>query len=85
MLLTLTPPLSSVSLTILSVHGDARLVWRKISRKFEPTTEASKTRLRKEFAKYELDDVTINTEEWITNIELLRGDLQKIEAHIENS
>ena len=35
-------------------YGDARIAWTKISRKFEPTTGASKTRLGKKFNKCEL-------------------------------
>ena len=50
-----------------------------------PTTEESKTRLHKKFAKYELDDVTRNSEEWISEIEILRGDLQNLNIHIEDS
>ena len=40
---------------------------------------ASKTRLRNKFAKCELDDVTWDSEEWITEQELLRGHLQNWE------
>ena len=66
-------------------YGDARLAWTILSRKFEPTTGASKTRLRKKFSKYELYEVTRNPEEWITKLELLRGYLQKLDVHIDES
>ena len=36
-------------------YGEARQEWMKLLRKFEPTTEASKKRLHKKFARYELD------------------------------
>ena len=39
-------------------YGYTRLAWTKLSRKLEPTTGYSNTRLRKKFAKCELDDVT---------------------------
>ena len=58
-------------------YGDARLAWTKHSRKFEPTTGDSNTGLCKKFTKCKLDDVTRNPEEWITELELIRGDLQK--------
>ena len=57
----------------------------KLSRKIEPTTGASKTRLRKKFSKYELYGVTINPKEWITELEIFRGDLQKLNVHIDDS
>ena len=60
-------------------------MWKKVSRKFEPNTEASKTRLRKKFAKFKLYDITRNPEEWVTELDLLRGDLQKLYVHIDNS
>ena len=41
-------------------------------------TGASKTRLNKKFAKIELDDVTRDPEDCITELELLRGDLRKL-------
>ena len=40
----------------------ARLAWTKFTRKFEPTTGDSKTRLCKKFSKCKLDDVTRNPE-----------------------
>ena len=60
-------------------------MWTKLSRKFDPTTGTSRTRLHKKFAKCKIDDITINLEEWITELELLRGDLQKLDVHIDNS
>ena len=41
-------------------------------------TGDSKTRLRKKFAKYELYDVKSDPEDQINELELLRGDLQKL-------
>ena len=56
----------------------------KDSRKFERTTRDSKTRLLNKFAKCKINDVTRNLEEWITEIELRIGDLQKLDVHIVN-
>ena len=44
----------------------------------------SKTRLRKTFAKSELYDVTRDPEDWITELELLRGDLRKLVVIIDD-
>ena len=66
-------------------YGDAIIAWIKLSRKIEPNTVASKTRLRNKSAKYELDNITRNTKEWITELELLMGDLQKLDVHIDDS
>ena len=41
--------------------------------------------LRKYFSKWKIDDVTRNTEEWITDIKLLRGYLQKLYVQIDDS
>ena len=57
----------------------------KLSRKIEPTTGDSKTRLHKKFAKYKLDNVTRNPKEWIIELELPRGNLQKLDADIDDS
>ena len=45
---------------------------------------ASKTRIQKEFAKSELYDATREPEDWITELELLRGDLRKLRVIIDD-
>ena len=55
-----------------------------LSRKLDPNTEALKKILRKKFSKYELDGIKINPEKWITKLELLKGDIQKLYVHIDN-
>ena len=66
-------------------YGDARQEWMKLLRKFEATTGASKTRLRKKFDNCKIYDVNRNPEEWITDIKLLRGDLQKHDVKSDHS
>ena len=56
-------------------YGSTRQVLIKISRKFDPITGNSKTRPGKKFAKCKLYDVKRNPEEWITKLELIRGDI----------
>ena len=70
--------------TLSNKCREARQEWMKISRKFQPTTGASKTRLRKKFSRCELDNVTRNPEECITELELLRGDEQTLYVHLDN-
>ena len=52
----------------------------KILRNFDPTTGASKTRLCKSFAKFELVNVKINSKYWITEIKIVRGNAPKLNA-----
>ena len=66
-------------------YGDTTLAWTTLSINFESITGASITRITKKFAKYELDDVTINPEEWITELKLHRRELQKLDVHIDDS
>ena len=56
----------------------------KISRNFESTTGASKTRLHKKFGKCKLDEVTRNPEEWIIEIELIRLYLKNTNVHLDD-
>ena len=56
-------------------YGDTRLVRTKLSREFDPTTEASNTILGNKFAECKIYDVIRNPKEWITELELLRIDL----------
>ena len=59
-------------------------VWGKYNNKFNPMRGASKTILRKKFAKCELYDVTRDPEDQITELELLRGDLRKLGVIIDD-
>ena len=47
-------------------------------------TVSSNTRLQNKFAKCELDDVTRDPEEWITDLELFRGYLLKLGVIIDD-
>ena len=57
----------------------------KFLRKFETTTGDFKTIICKKFAKCEIDGVTRNPDEWIIELELVRGDLRKMDVHIDDS
>ena len=69
----------------INKHRDARQTQIKLSRKFHPTKGAFKTKLWKKVARYKLDGVQINAEEWINKIKLLREDIQKLDVHIDIS
>ena len=47
-------------------------------KKIDPTTEASKIRLSNKFAKNDLNYVTRYPEDWVSDLELLIGDLRKL-------
>ena len=55
-------------------YRDTRLAWTNISRKIDPATGVSKTRLHNKFSKYKLHNVTRNPKECINELELLIGD-----------
>ena len=54
-------------------YRDTRQARMKLSRKFKPTTGASKTRLHRKFDKYKLYNVTRDPDECITDLEPLIG------------
>ena len=60
-------------------------MWVKLSKKYEPTKGASKTRLDKKFAKWKLDGVTRDSKDWNNKLKLLRLDLRKSNVHIDNT
>ena len=57
----------------------------EFSRKFEQTTGYFKTILHNKFSKCKPEDIKKNYEEWITEHNILRGDLQKCNVNIDNS
>ena len=60
-------------------NGCALRKWENFNKKFQPMTGVSKTIIQKKFAKCDLDDVTWDPEDWITELELLRGNLKNWE------
>ena len=56
----------------------------KLLGKFDPTTGASRTRPRKKLSKCDLDEVKIDPKEWITKLKLIRGELWKLNLHIDD-
>ena len=54
------------------------------NKKFQPIPGAFKTRVSMKCAKSELDDVTGDPEEWITELETLKGYLIKLGVPIDD-
>ena len=66
-------------------YGAARLVLKKLSKKIEANTEASKTKLCKNIAKCKVDNVTRNLKEQINKLELIIVNLREIDVHMDDS
>ena len=52
--------------------GDARLAWKNLYAKFEPTTGAEKVRLKTEFQLMRMEEATDDPDPWITKLEITR-------------
>ena len=52
--------------------GDARLAWKNLFKKYEPSTGAMKVELKLQFQQSTLSDVNEDPNEWITKLELIR-------------
>ena len=76
--------ISEESNTKGNTYWDASQSRMKLLGKFKPTTGDSKKILGKKFDKCKIYYVTRKHNEWITKIELLRGDLQKLDIQIDN-
>ena len=57
---------------------------RGLSSKFEPITGVFKKILQKKPSKIGLDYETRNPKDWMTKLELLRGDIQNLNIDIYN-
>ena len=66
-------------------YGDARKAWVELSRKFDPAIMASKKILCNKSKKGGIDNITREPKECITQLELLRRYLQKMNVHINNT
>jgi len=64
--------------------GDARMAWKNLAEKFEPSTGASKIQLKQEFNQSKLSNVETDPEEWITQLELKRRRLKTLGVDISD-
>ncbi|MFM8622588.1 MAG: hypothetical protein ACKOB3_04330, partial [Holophagaceae bacterium] len=62
--------------------GDARVAWKSLREKFEPTTGAAKVQAKKDFHQLKLSSVTEDPDDWITQLELLRRRLKTLGTDI---
>ena len=67
-----------------SPNGINLHAWERLNKKFQPITGASKTKLSKKFEKNELDGVTRDPEDCITDLEWLIWDLQKLGVIVDD-
>ena len=58
--------------------GNAKLAWDRLVNKYAPQTAPSYITLKKEFANSKLADSTENPDEWITDLECLRTEMNKV-------
>jgi hypothetical protein len=63
--------------------GDARLAWKNLRDKFEPSTGAAKVQLKQEFHQLKLSSVEEDPDTWITQLELKRRRLKTLGSEIE--
>ena len=63
--------------------GDARLAWKNLQEKFEPSTGAAKVQLKQEFHQLKLSSVDEDPDAWITQLELKRRRLKTLGAAID--
>lgn len=66
------------------LDGDARLAWKNLQAKFEPSTGAAKVQLKQEFHQLKLTSVDEDPDAWITQLELKRRRLKTLGAVIED-
>ena len=52
--------------------GDARMAWKMLSEKFEPSSGALKDQLKLEFQQSKLNNVTEDPDPWMNRLELMR-------------
>ena len=58
--------------------GNCRLAWERLTNKYAPQTAPSYISLKKNFANSKLHDSFSNPDEWITNLECLRTEMNKV-------
>ena len=65
-------------------EGDARLAWKNLQDRFEPSTGAAKVQLKQEFHQLKLGSVDEDPDIWITELELKRRRLKNLGTTIED-
>ena len=58
--------------------GDANLAWKKLKKKFNPQTSANKLKLKRQFTNSSLMDWKKDSDDWITELDILRTQLEEM-------
>ena len=58
--------------------GDVKLAWDRLTHKYEPKTAPSYIQLKKDFANSKLEDAKQDPDEWITQLESLKTEMNKV-------
>ena len=64
--------------------GDARLAWKNLCNKFEPSTGAAKVQAKQEFLQLKLASADEDPDNWILSLELKRRRLKTLGTTIED-
>lgn len=59
-------------------EGNINLMWSRLEAKYAPKTAPSLLKLKKKFANSKLDSIEKHPDEWITELESLRNDMDSI-------
>ena len=59
-------------------EGNCKLAWDRLVAKYSPKTAPSLLKLKKNFANSQLESVDIHPDEWMTELESLRNEIDKI-------
>ena len=65
-------------------EGDAYLAWQRLKRKYEPSTNAQKIMLRREFYQNRLIGITKSPDDWIEELEIIRARLEALGVTIDD-
>ena len=65
-------------------EGDAYMAWHRLKRKYEPSTNAQKIMLRREFHQSRLIGITKSPDDWIEELEIIRARLEALGVIIDD-
>ena len=66
-------------------EGNVQMMWDRLEAKYAPKTAPSLLKLKKKFANSKLDSIEKHPDEWITELESLRNDMDSIDISTKMS
>ena len=66
-------------------EGNCKLAWDRLVAKYAPKTAPSLLKLKKKFANSKLEGIDMHPDEWVTELESLRNDMDNIEISAKMS